>query len=463
MHVEKQNAARSTDPVRQPPGPAPEGFRTETNGTLSRTSSVIQRARLDPKSLTPKEVLYLQRTIGNRAVNRLLAGKDQKQPGAGRVIQRRIGFEVETGIPLTKKKVDKGKTTYEGLFVSDVKDDLKVEKGKLSPDHIPGDPKHAETDVEEFEDWPIIELVTDPIDDTLPLDQFEAIAKKWIKTLKDIKTEAKATPPAKQYKDDYHIGLPTAQAYNSWDRIAPQVTVGVPLDQVGKILAGFNVTSGTTPQFNADKYGKESPKVAATIMQNLLDKYPTGDGAGVQALKGLLVLMCNYLLVGKDPAIANVIYMKNRPSNIFYKTKLSTVQQNIVGQSFPSQILTKPAGLKLLKEQLLAVTGRDAGEALFIEGKRVQKDGLKGAASDVSVGDWIDEVLTGTDDKIFDEMKNEWSTEIAPDAGNEVIIELRRIGDFVLHNNYDLEDDKGLLDFMKKVYLANKAYKQRTI
>ena len=40
---------------------------------VSNPSSIIQRARINPKSLTPADVLQLQRTIGNRAVGRLLS------------------------------------------------------------------------------------------------------------------------------------------------------------------------------------------------------------------------------------------------------------------------------------------------------------------------------------------------------------------------------------------------------
>jgi hypothetical protein len=39
----------------------------------SNSTAIIQRARIDPKSLTSAEVLQLQRTIGNRAVGRLLS------------------------------------------------------------------------------------------------------------------------------------------------------------------------------------------------------------------------------------------------------------------------------------------------------------------------------------------------------------------------------------------------------
>ncbi len=45
-----------------------------TNQThVSNPATITQRARINPKSLTPADVLQLQRTIGNRAVGRLLA------------------------------------------------------------------------------------------------------------------------------------------------------------------------------------------------------------------------------------------------------------------------------------------------------------------------------------------------------------------------------------------------------
>jgi len=41
--------------------------------SVSHPASIIQRARINPKSLTSADVLQLQRTIGNRAVGRLLS------------------------------------------------------------------------------------------------------------------------------------------------------------------------------------------------------------------------------------------------------------------------------------------------------------------------------------------------------------------------------------------------------
>jgi hypothetical protein len=41
---------------------------------VSSPASIIQRAKINSKSLTHSDVMQLQRTIGNRAVSRLLSG-----------------------------------------------------------------------------------------------------------------------------------------------------------------------------------------------------------------------------------------------------------------------------------------------------------------------------------------------------------------------------------------------------
>lgn len=51
-------------------------------------ATLIQRAKLDPGSLSPQEVLQLQRISGNRAVGQLLTGTAQSRPGG--VVQRLI-------------------------------------------------------------------------------------------------------------------------------------------------------------------------------------------------------------------------------------------------------------------------------------------------------------------------------------------------------------------------------------
>jgi hypothetical protein len=46
--------------------------------TQTRHAEVVRRAGLDPDSLTPRDVLQLQRAVGNRAVARLLSGRAQR-------------------------------------------------------------------------------------------------------------------------------------------------------------------------------------------------------------------------------------------------------------------------------------------------------------------------------------------------------------------------------------------------
>ncbi len=55
---------------------------------VSNPFSIIQRARLNPKSLTPADVLQLQRTVGNRAVGRLLSGIGNTSTAQQATVQR---------------------------------------------------------------------------------------------------------------------------------------------------------------------------------------------------------------------------------------------------------------------------------------------------------------------------------------------------------------------------------------
>jgi len=58
---------KKTDNTSQKQTTLPKQFPT------SHPAAIIQRARINPKSLTPADILQLQRTIGNRAVGRLLS------------------------------------------------------------------------------------------------------------------------------------------------------------------------------------------------------------------------------------------------------------------------------------------------------------------------------------------------------------------------------------------------------
>ena len=379
-------------------------------------------------------------------------------------VQRRIGFEIETGIPITEQVPNPDPLTVAAtpLLNRDAHPQTMAQTVRfgslvISADHFGA---HVQTVAEPFAQWSIVEAVTDPVNDSMSIHAFDALATTWLARLIAIKQAAQAAPPAHALHGAYQVGLPSAQAYNHWDRIAPQVTVGVPLDQVGKMISAFPL-SGTASAYNATALAKAAPAAAMRVMQQLVVALPPAAHDGVDSVRGLITLMTNYLTAGNDDAIARVIYMKNRPANVFYKSKLSDVRNNLVGTTYGNQVLNSVNGRAALRLLLLAETGRIAGHPLF---KGDPSPHPQGVASTVTVGTWLTEVLDGTDDQIFDEMKNPWANEIDPDANDEVVIELRKQGFNLTHANFTLEDfGSGLLSYLKKVFVANKAIKNHEV
>jgi hypothetical protein len=68
----------------------------------------------------------------------------------------------------------------------------------------------------------------------------------------------------------------------------------------------------------------------------------------------------------------------------------------------------------------------------------------------VECDDWVDEVLAGLEDSMFEAMKNPWSNEITPEnvGGNKgAIVEMRDISAYGIHAGYqDLTDTNGIVD-----------------
>lgn len=84
----------------------------------TRLGSTIQRAHRDPHSLTRQEVHHLQRSVGNRAVGRLLTQAPQNagpggssavaqrkpaSPAAGMPVERQVGLEEEEPLPMQQQ------------------------------------------------------------------------------------------------------------------------------------------------------------------------------------------------------------------------------------------------------------------------------------------------------------------------------------------------------------------------
>jgi hypothetical protein len=84
----------------------------------SNSTAIIQRARIDPKSLTSAEVLQLQRTIGNRAVGRLLSEIKNSSTVQQTPVQRQEMPEEEETCPscVQKHEIQEEKEPLQGMF-----------------------------------------------------------------------------------------------------------------------------------------------------------------------------------------------------------------------------------------------------------------------------------------------------------------------------------------------------------
>ena len=78
MPSKEQTHSSAKEGAKKPPQPAAGIDRLSQPQTLP--AAVVPRARLDPKSLAPRDVLQLQRLVGNRAVVQLLAKDSPRQP-----------------------------------------------------------------------------------------------------------------------------------------------------------------------------------------------------------------------------------------------------------------------------------------------------------------------------------------------------------------------------------------------
>ena len=107
-----------------------------------------------------------------------------KNGPANPIVQRRIGFEFETGIPVAEQFPG---PVYHGLNNDELESPFPG--GKLMVDHLPG---HAQTALENYADWNIVEFVTNPISDGLSEANFRNIATTWIHNLQAVEAYAQA-------------------------------------------------------------------------------------------------------------------------------------------------------------------------------------------------------------------------------------------------------------------------------
>lgn len=434
-------------------------------------------------ALQPNHALAQLRTLADQSptVQRLRAvqaGADRRaamRQGAARaapvggVVQRRIGFELETGIPLARRVPGVGGAadTYRGLDNDQL--NAPYPGGTLMVDHLPG---HPATALEHYGEWNIVEFVTDPVDDRMSSANFRNIATGWVHNLQALEAYAQANHGPVQNAPnvgapgsglDVRIGIPPGgNAAAPWGRLGPQATMGIKLSAVGRIFRDETHASGFHGHVRHDRVAQGAQPADARadlIMADIQDLYPKFAPTlrqGYREMQGLMVLICNYLLSGAANA-GRGGYAKNHTS-MMYKSMLSSVRNAIIGKSYPASMLANPVRRAQIVQIVLNRCERGPHDEVF--------EWLRFGLAPIFAGPWVNAVLSGGTDLVFLAMKNPWSNEIAPeaihgDAG--AVMEMRDTSDFGIgaHGIAGLHDTANIVDYLASLYGLNKRWSKR--
>lgn len=386
-------------------------------------------------------------------------------------LQRKIGYEVETGIPITKIKQDKdNKDHYFDIYAS--KHKINMTGGIISPDHVPIKRTKPQPDNEHFDDIPIVEFVSDAIDEDLSDEDFKKWANDSMDQLKDIRDDAQAdSPPGNNTLcAPYNFGLPSdgiTYTDRNWNRISVQATLDVGLAKVGKLVGSHGSGGQTLTGTEIDQ--AQIAQRAGSVAESVLKAYEKNHWgqkkkSGRAEVKGLVTMMVHHLLIGADPRAQKMIYAKNRLGGVMYKTKLSTLVNGLAGNAYWMQILAKNTRPPKLINHMIALSNRQGTEPVYLgytdidPKRRGTDDDRSSAASAITVATWLTEVVSGTDDSLFDELKNEWSEEITPPSGIAAV-EVRKPQSFLRPElgkiELSLDDPEGVTDYLLEIYKWN--------
>lgn len=121
-------------------------------------------------------------------------------------------------------------------------------------------------------------------------------------------------------------------------------------------------------------------------------------------LLGLLSLLVNQLVIGRFmPKHPTNALLKNHLGLLFYKSKLSNARNALTGGA--RWYLDDPGSRAAIKTWVLARGLRTGAEDESV---------VKLIPGSPKVGDWVDAVLAGTGDPLYDAAANPYSSEIAP-------------------------------------------------
>jgi hypothetical protein len=441
---------------------------TQTTTTAHPLADLVQRAQHNPALLKPPDVLQLQRTLGNAAVVQLMRAGAKPAPPAAKttplpiskasaaglrraILQRLIGFEIETRIPLYR---DDGTGTNT------------LERPDYDEVHSPsGTGDNTEISVDKHGETSIIELVTQAVDDSQITRDFRRTAENWVRILTTLHAAA-GSPPEKMTDHipaaggDLYFGFQPNDDDSDKDHVAVQATHGIRLDKVEKLFSKTSIPEqnrvGGADTKKSDAVG-EVGGVMDTFMGNLVGildpstviNNRTQRTQAVKDVRGFFALLAHYLIVGGKEKTS---YLKNQ-TMLFYKSKMSAVRDNLILNNAYAQRLFQDAYRDQVITQLLTDTNRTGGDPLFMSGQASK-------SSTVTCQEWLDEVLQGIDDRLFEQAKNDWGSPIAPGSvkGNlAAVLEHRDlVKEFKPNDNMDLNHPDLIVDYLVAFFSRNK-------
>ncbi|HIK55102.1 MAG TPA: DUF4157 domain-containing protein [Synechococcales cyanobacterium M55_K2018_004] len=390
------------------------------------------------------------------------------------VLQGRFGFEIELQMLLTSERTVKveggGSRTAmtEPIYIRQPK----VAEGNgfdVHADHRSGQDSKMQnrddslTEPELFyQNAPIVELVTHPMDEfSMTEDEVAEVMQRLVNFATTAKTNSDDFTRRIALKDLPGISQASTNLYIGSERkkmLAPlnggiQMTQGIRLDRLSAFFQEYtHPTDSRVKPLNKKIRDSmiRAEAVATQIVSFLQEEYKDpkrkSDGtkrffkntfqapqdlSQMDELKGLLFLMANYLIVGNQDT-GGYGWAKNLVGAVFYKSKLSEVVNRLTG--FNRTILQKRP--QKVAQKLLELTGRDPSEPVLYlkKASSSSESGEKIVGTSQSSQDWIMTVLTGKDDSVFNELKNQYGSDIKPekigpdgDKQTAVIMENRKL------------------------------------
>jgi hypothetical protein len=353
-------------------------------------------------------------------------------------VQRLFGFELELGVPLTSglagdlkpPEINPSAAGGPNVKVGEATDgsfDVHVDHSRHLNKVVPKSARPGSN-------APIIELVTRPMDEFgVTADQVRGVMEGLKNVADSIKTRAldrnarapldsidgvRANPAWRNF-----VGVredPSKESLQSVDAYVQQ-TYGVSLSRIpdefeqratqpGSLFRRLK-PRGPDTRPTTLRATKEALDYATTtadeLMQWLKDERWLPFEEGALVARGFFVLVAYYLWIGVlDPKQTG--FMKNRTGIFFYKTKLSTLWSRLAAEIAELHLINDAEDFSerdQVIKKLIELTGRTESEEL-----------LPGRG--VTCRTWLEEVLSGADDKVFAKAKNPWSPELqAPDVG----------------------------------------------